>query len=191
MDRCSKCGSKYNLFEWALVDDTCDWGNPYSCYEIICGKCPRPENIFKDRLRSISPSAEVPTSSKSKYSSYKSSFMPVTNKNSYDHYYKPQYATSNNSVELEKLRIQLDNKNITEGILRSQLDLLQKQEKSEPVNNDNSKCVVCIENNKEILLEQCNHLCLCNGCAALIIKGSNIQCPMCRVFNTSWKKIYV
>lgn len=47
-------------------------------------------------------------------------------------------------------------------------------------------CTVCLENEKNILLEPCNHVCLCENCAAQIDK----LCPICRAEFTTQKKIY-
>ena len=46
-------------------------------------------------------------------------------------------------------------------------------------NNCRWLCVVCLEEEKEVLLLPCSHLCLCSACAQSIM-ASTKQCPVCR-----------
>ncbi|XP_055317997.1 mitochondrial E3 ubiquitin protein ligase 1 [Sitodiplosis mosellana] len=41
---------------------------------------------------------------------------------------------------------------------------------------DDEKCVVCVENPKEVICLPCGHVCLCEDCSAKI----KISCPVCR-----------
>lgn len=52
-----------------------------------------------------------------------------------------------------------------------------------------SNCVICYKNKKDILLEPCNHLCLCNDCSKELIIHNN-RCPICRELISNSKKIY-
>lgn len=47
-------------------------------------------------------------------------------------------------------------------------------------------CAVCLENEKEILLEPCYHVCLCQKCSKPIEK-----CPICQQKITSKKRVYL
>ncbi|XP_050098728.1 mitochondrial E3 ubiquitin protein ligase 1 [Anopheles aquasalis] len=41
---------------------------------------------------------------------------------------------------------------------------------------EEQRCVVCVENPKEVICLPCGHVCLCENCAARI----NLHCPVCR-----------
>ena len=45
--------------------------------------------------------------------------------------------------------------------------------------NDETECIVCMENEHDVILFKCGHYCLCNVCATKI-KESSGKCPMCR-----------
>lgn len=49
------------------------------------------------------------------------------------------------------------------------------------------KCIVCFDNPREVLLEPCNHVCLCENCAERI--GS--FCPLCRKGISNKKAIFL
>uniref|UniRef100_A0A914V8A2 RING-type domain-containing protein n=1 Tax=Plectus sambesii TaxID=2011161 RepID=A0A914V8A2_9BILA len=53
-------------------------------------------------------------------------------------------------------------------------------------------CCVCQDENKTILLQPCNHLCLCTKCAVEITgpRGTN-QCPICRSNIRSYVDVYL
>ena len=42
-------------------------------------------------------------------------------------------------------------------------------------------CVVCQDKKKTILLQPCNHVCLCENCVTHVMKG-NRRCPICRKY---------
>ena len=42
-----------------------------------------------------------------------------------------------------------------------------------------SKCIVCFDNDKNTIINPCNHMCLCEECSKDYIKNSTI-CPICR-----------
>jgi hypothetical protein len=44
---------------------------------------------------------------------------------------------------------------------------------------ENHQCVICISEERNIVLLPCRHLCLCVGCATILRQQSN-KCPMCR-----------
>ena len=51
-------------------------------------------------------------------------------------------------------------------------------------------CVVCLSEKKMILLQPCNHLCLCVNCVDPVLKQNRI-CPMCRKDVRQWIKVYL
>lgn len=57
--------------------------------------------------------------------------------------------------------------------------------------NDDILCIICIDNNREVLLNKCSHFSLCEKCVIDITNDDKIICPKCRVENTKWKKIYM
>ena len=52
--------------------------------------------------------------------------------------------------------------------------------------NDEMKCVICLENNKCYIFMPCKHVCCCEGCSKNIK-----QCPMCRKNIESGFKIFL
>ena len=60
----------------------------------------------------------------------------------------------------------------------------ENDEKEE--DNNNIKCVICLENYKCMLLMPCKHVCCCEQCS----KDIN-QCPLCRKNIESKTKIYL
>jgi hypothetical protein len=44
-------------------------------------------------------------------------------------------------------------------------------------------CVVCIDNKKQLAIQECGHLCLCFACAKQMMdaKDTEFRCPMCKV----------
>lgn len=51
-------------------------------------------------------------------------------------------------------------------------------------------CVVCQCEKKIILLQPCNHLCLCHNCVEPVLADNRI-CPMCRKHVQRWTKVYL
>ena len=53
-------------------------------------------------------------------------------------------------------------------------------------------CVVCQFEKKTILLQPCNHLCLCHNCVEPVLSLThNRICPMCRKHVHNWIKVYL
>ena len=46
-------------------------------------------------------------------------------------------------------------------------------------NQDKLICVVCLENQKQILFNSCKHVCVCEQCLIEIIHANN-KCPICK-----------
>jgi len=79
-------------------------------------------------------------------------------------------------TELRSLSIDID-------YFKNKLTLeLQKKEKMEISQNF---CVVCLEKEKDVLLQPCNHVCVCNDCVRKLE-----SCPMCRTHVTSHTKVF-
>lgn len=53
---------------------------------------------------------------------------------------------------------------------------ITKKEETKDIKENDYKCVVCLTNNKSVLIEPCCHLCLCNNCSSKVID----VCPICR-----------
>ena len=64
--------------------------------------------------------------------------------------------------------------------------LRRRKEKFE----DEMLCVVCQLEKKTILLQPCNHLCLCPECVEPVLNNNKI-CPMCRKHVIKWTKVYL
>lgn len=63
--------------------------------------------------------------------------------------------------------------------LKEQLEQARRQRRQQARTNDlieQFKCVVCVENPKEIICLPCGHVCLCEDCSAKI----QSKCPICR-----------
>ena len=47
---------------------------------------------------------------------------------------------------------------------------------------DSLECIVCMENPKEIMMEQCGHVCICRQCAETMrLPTGRVKCPVCRI----------
>ncbi|XP_065090491.1 mitochondrial E3 ubiquitin protein ligase 1 [Ochlerotatus camptorhynchus] len=63
--------------------------------------------------------------------------------------------------------------------LREKLDKSRVQRRAlarQQVFNDEQRCVVCVDNPKEVICLPCGHVCLCENCAEKI----KLNCPVCR-----------
>ncbi|XP_058462180.1 mitochondrial E3 ubiquitin protein ligase 1 [Malaya genurostris] len=63
--------------------------------------------------------------------------------------------------------------------LRNRLDKSRAQRRAlarQQVFNDEQRCVVCVDNPKEVICLPCGHVCLCENCAEKI----KLNCPVCR-----------
>jgi hypothetical protein len=56
-----------------------------------------------------------------------------------------------------------------------------------PIITNEIQCAVCQEHAKEILLEPCNHVCLCDSCSEKV----KDECPLCRQKIRSRKKVFL
>jgi len=77
-------------------------------------------------------------------------------------------------------------------IINKILKLETENNKLKNINNSLSKytCIICFENEKNILLQPCNHLCYCNNCFNKYnLKLTN--CPVCRSNINNTSKIYI
>lgn len=83
--------------------------------------------------------------------------------------------------------------NLKSQIIMLKTEQQQLKEKYEEKGDYSTKCVICISNNKCILLESCNHLCLCEKCVDEMTHPLHkyIDCPICRQCNTKWKKVFM
>ena len=76
---------------------------------------------------------------------------------------------------------------VTTGQVEADSDVTRrKKEKFE----EEMLCVVCQYEKKTILLQPCNHLCLCHDCVEPVLADNRI-CPMCRKHVQQWTKVYL
>ena len=76
---------------------------------------------------------------------------------------------------------------VTTGRIEADTDATRrKKEKFE----EEMLCVVCQYEKKIILLQPCNHLCLCLDCVEPVLADNRI-CPMCRKYVRQWTKVYL
>ena len=55
---------------------------------------------------------------------------------------------------------------------------------------DETECCVCMDGRKTHILMPCRHVCVCAGCASVIMAGSK-ACPMCRGVSTDCFEVYM
>lgn len=85
---------------------------------------------------------------------------------------RAQYLVNYESDEDTPLALRLryrKRKSQSPGVLKRQL-LLEQEEKL---------CVVCLTNNKCVILMPCRHLCMCTDCSD-VIDSTSRSCPICR-----------
>jgi len=46
--------------------------------------------------------------------------------------------------------------------------------------NSQKLCIVCIQHQRDCILQPCTHFCICTECAFNIVKGNDKKCPKCR-----------
>ena len=56
-----------------------------------------------------------------------------------------------------------------------------KDEQDDVLNldTDSSECVICLTDEKEVVVYPCRHMCMCITCAEALPSQNN-KCPMCR-----------
>ncbi|VDM46313.1 unnamed protein product [Toxocara canis] len=52
-------------------------------------------------------------------------------------------------------------------------------------------CCICLLREKSVLLQPCNHICLCCPCSMEIMHSSNPNCPLCRAKIRSCVDVYI
>ena len=88
----------------------------------------------------------------------------------------------------------------------SSMDIILRENEKKESMMDNSKCIICFENDKEICFTKCGHICTCKKCTESIdnikvrkrISGSNnykyqnkYRCPFCRIYSNTIKVFIV
>jgi len=105
----------------------------------------------------------------------------------YFHNYLKEWTNINEKEYGLNISIKHD-KNDVWGILV--LEVLNDQRKmAEYIENNNriSKCIICFDNDKNIILHPCNHIICCDVC----IKNNSVKlCPVCRIKITNHQIVY-
>ena len=84
--------------------------------------------------------------------------------------------------------------------MNEQLDIIRANRDTQDVRTDDDdegnivpesvQCVVCLGAEREVILLDCGHVCVCGDCADRLIKG-NHPCPVCRATIASIRAAYV
>ena len=74
--------------------------------------------------------------------------------------------------------------------LNTRIELNANGSDSNAVNDYEKLCVVCQDNQREIITFPCRHLCLCRLCCLQICKADK-ACPVCRKHVTKTVKVYM
>eukprot|EP01126_Amoeba_proteus_P056804 TRINITY_DN7190_c0_g4_i2.p1 TRINITY_DN7190_c0_g4~~TRINITY_DN7190_c0_g4_i2.p1 ORF type:complete len:263 (-),score=40.17 TRINITY_DN7190_c0_g4_i2:187-975(-) len=89
--------------------------------------------------------------------------------------------TDLSKIDLEELKqISIE---LKQFLAKTKLEIENKEkERAQEIlllspNSSNFFCVICMASPKSILLQPCNHLCVCKGCTSLL---ANDLCPVCR-----------
>eukprot|EP00088_Acartia_fossae_P006451 TRINITY_DN12964_c0_g1_i3.p1 TRINITY_DN12964_c0_g1~~TRINITY_DN12964_c0_g1_i3.p1 ORF type:complete len:148 (+),score=24.52 TRINITY_DN12964_c0_g1_i3:40-483(+) len=53
------------------------------------------------------------------------------------------------------------------------------------------RCVVCLTGEKEVIVLDCGHVCMCLNCGHEIMRTRNPKCPICRAPVDQLKKFYM
>jgi len=64
------------------------------------------------------------------------------------------------------------------------------QEMTEDIPHE-KRCVVCLNGEKEVIVLDCGHVCMCLDCGHQIMTTRNPKCPICRRPIDSLKKFYM
>ena len=59
-----------------------------------------------------------------------------------------------------------------------------RQEESEE-----AECIICLSEPKDTAILPCHHLCVCHGCAQLLLKHGSPECPICRQRSVNYVRI--
>lgn len=70
--------------------------------------------------------------------------------------------------------------------LRSEL----RRARTDQADRSGTRCVVCLDNPREALLQPCGHVCVCQDCIKRIVLADN-KCPVCRILVSSVQKAFI
>jgi hypothetical protein len=67
-------------------------------------------------------------------------------------------------------------------VLDENVDILQDKLKNLKIykDDDDNTCVVCFDNERELIFVSCGHFVMCKNCYKELLKSNNNRCPMCR-----------
>jgi hypothetical protein len=66
-----------------------------------------------------------------------------------------------------------------------------EQVKKESSNDDILLCSICLDNMKNVLLNDCRHLCVCDTCVVGITTNDITTCPICKAKNTKTTTVFL
>merc|ERR1719383_555733 len=89
---------------------------------------------------------------------------------------------------LKKRKLELSNRANEETLN----NIINERENREPRSDipDSLQCVVCLGAEREVILLNCGHVCVCADCGATLIRN-NHNCPVCRATIQSVLPAYV
>ena len=70
--------------------------------------------------------------------------------------------------------------------------LLEMEGNAKKASEGELTCVVCMENQRDVLFEPCNHICCCIECSRQLVDGEDhtTTCPMCRAEILRGKRVF-
>merc|ERR1712002_513852 len=65
-----------------------------------------------------------------------------------------------------------------------------RRSKAQQMDRSGTRCTVCLDNPREVLLQSCGHVCMCRDCANRVLAGDR-SCPICRKFVEKFQPAYI
>jgi len=60
------------------------------------------------------------------------------------------------------------------------MELRRSRKPDDGGDRSGTRCTVCLDNPREVLLQNCGHVCVCSDCVSRIRFGGDNRCPICR-----------
>ena len=65
-----------------------------------------------------------------------------------------------------------------------------RRARGEQADRSGTRCTVCLDQPREVLLQPCGHVCVCGDCSKRLRCSGN-QCPICRVNIVNTQRAYI